>query len=378
LREYLPFGKPDFSDREIEAVARVLRSGWIGMGPETIAFECELAESLGVPHAVTVNSCTSGLLISLRLNGVKSGDEVICPSLTWCSTANAALYLGATPVFCDVDPETLCLTPETVAQALTPRTRVVMAVHFAGFGIDMAALRRALPGHVAIIEDAAHAFGSRYPDGRAVGASGNFCCFSFYANKTLSTGEGGAVALFDAEKAEQIRSLRQHGLAVDAWKRFTHPKTLLNAGLTQLGYKANYTDLQAAIGRVQLVRQGEFAARRAAAAGIYRDGLEGLPLTFQRDCTHSRHSRHMFIVVLQDGARLNRDQVLVALRERNLGATIHYEPLHLMPLYNGDSAPPSLPQTERIARNIITLPIGACVTDADAREVVAAMREILA
>ena len=164
---------------------------------------------------------------------------------------------------------------------------------------------------------------------------------------------------------------------MDAWKRFTHPRTILNADLTQLGYKANYTDLQASIGRVQLARQAEFAERRARVAAIYRDGLAGLPLSFQRDCVHAHHSRHLFVIVLADGARMDRDQLLVALRARNLGATIHYEPLHLMPLYNGAAVPPGLPQTERIARNIITLPIGACVTPEDAREVVAAMRELL-
>lgn len=377
LREYLPFGKPDFGDREIEAVARVLRSGWVGMGPETIAFERELAVDLGVPHAVTVSSCTAALLISLRLAGVDRGDQVVCPSLTWCSTANAALYLGATPVFCDVDVETLSVSPDTVARALTPRTKAVAVVHFGGFPVDVEALRRALPPHVAIVEDAAHAFGSRYPDGRPVGASGNACCFSFYANKVLSTGEGGAVALFDGEQAEQARSLRQHGFAADAWKRFTDPRTVLNANLTQLGYKANYTDLQAAIGRVQLARQDEFAARRAAVAAIYRQGLEGLPLAFQRDCTSPRHARHLFVVVLAETAKIGRDALLAAMRARNLGATIHYEPLHLMPLYNGNEPPPSLPNTERIARGILTLPIGASVSDTDAHEVVGAVREIL-
>ncbi len=377
MRKYLPFGKPDFGDREIEAVTRVLRSGWVGMGPETIAFEEDLARSVGVPHAIAVNSCTSALLISLRLAGVGPGHEVVCPSLTWCSTANVALYLGAKPVFCDVDPETLCLTPETVARVLTPRTRAVMAVHFGGFAADVGELRRALPDHVAIVEDAAHAFGSRYPDGRLVGASGNLCCFSFYANKVLSTGEGGAVTLVDAEAAEQIRSLRQHGLAVDAWKRFTHPGVLLDANLTQLGYKANYTDLQAAIGRVQLSRQEEFRRTRLEAAEIYRDGLRGLPVTLQRQVTDPGHSRHLFIVILDDEARPTRDELLVALRRRNIGATIHYEPLHLMPLYEGDGAPVSLPHTERVAANILTLPIGASVSADDARDVVAAMQAIL-
>lgn len=377
MKAYLPFGKPDFSEQEIEAVTRVMRSGWVGMGPETIAFEQDLAKHIGVPHVVSVNSCTSGLLISLRLAGIKHGDEVICPSLTWCSTANVAMHLGATVVFCDVDPETLCLTPESVAKVITPKTRAVMAVHFGGYAIDIVALRRILPTNVTIIEDAAHAFGSRYTDGRMVGASGNFCCFSFYANKVLSTGEGGAVALFDAEMAEKIRSLRQHGLPVDAWKRFTHPKTIVNFNLMQLGYKANYTDLQAAIGRVQLARQQEFSTRRAEVARIYRDGLEGLPLTFQKDCTSPAHSRHLFVVMLDGSSRLNRDELLVALRERSIGATIHYEPLHLMPLFNRDSSPPSLPITEHIANNIMTLPIGASVTADDAHEVVRCMRELL-
>ena len=377
MRDYLPFGKPDFGDGEIEAVTRVLRSGWVGMGPETLAFERELAGCIGVPHVVTVSSCTAGLHLALRVAGVGPGDEVVCPSLTWCSSANAALYLGAKPVFCDIDPQTFSLSPGTVAAALTPRTKAVMAVHFAGLAIDVAALREALPPGVAIVEDAAHAFGARYPDGRSVGASGNACCFSFYANKVLSTGEGGAVALADAEQAEQVRSLRLHALPNDAWKRFTHPKSVLNANLTQLGYKANYTDLQAAIGRVQLGRQAGFAGRRAAVAAIYREGLAGLPLAFQRDCLHPGHARHIFAVVLDDGARVGRDALLVALRERGLGATIHYEPLHVMPLYNNGASPPSLAHTARGARGILTLPIGACVSDDDAREVVAAMRELL-
>jgi len=171
LKAYLPFGKPDFSEQEIEAVTRVMRSGWVGMGPETIAFEQDLAKHIGVPHVVSVNSCTSGLLISLRLAGIKPGDEVICPSLTWCSTANVAMHLGATVVFCDVDPETLCLTPESVAKVITPRTRAVMAVHFGGYAIDIVALRRILPTNVTIIEDAAHAFGSLHgwAHGRRIG-----------------------------------------------------------------------------------------------------------------------------------------------------------------------------------------------------------------
>jgi dTDP-4-amino-4,6-dideoxygalactose transaminase len=213
------------------------------MGSETIAFERELSDFLGAPHVVTVNSCTSALFLSLLAFGVGPGDEVICPSLTWCSTANAALYLGATPIFCDVDPESLCLSSETVLKKITEKTKAVVAVHFGGLAVDIETFRSALPEPIHIIEDAAHALGSCYKNGKPVGSSGNLTCFSFYANKNLSTGEGGAIALFDSPTAERLQSLRQHALPIDAWKRFTHPKSiLLSNPLTELDYKISYTD----------------------------------------------------------------------------------------------------------------------------------------
>ncbi len=377
---YLAFGRPNFSVAEEEAVIRVLRSGWVGMGSETVAFEAELAAFIGVPHVVTVDSCTSALFLSLLANGIRPGDEVICPSLTWCSTANAALYIGAKPVFCDVDSKTLCVSPESVVAKLTPRTRAVMIVHYGGYAADIDAIRAVLPEGVAIVEDAAHALGSRFANGHRVGASGNLSCFSFYANKNLSTAEGGAIALADREMAERLQSLRQHALPINAWMRYTHSKSLLlSPALMELGYKANFTDLQAAIGRVQLKRQQEFFEIRLALARLYREGLTDLtpPLDFQEGCTHSGHARHLFVVCLPEAGRRKRDEVVVAMRDRNLGVAIHYAPLHLMPLYCAEGAPPELPNTERICRNIMTLPIGANMDPQDAEEVVQALREIL-
>jgi dTDP-4-amino-4,6-dideoxygalactose transaminase len=184
--DYLAFGRPDFGEEEIAAVTRVLRSGWVGMGPEVIAFEQELSSFVDAPHVVTVNSCTSALHLALLVNGVGPGDEVIVPSLTWCSTANAALYLGARPIFCDIDQATLCSTTELILAQLGPRTKAVVVVHFGGIAVDVQELRRGLPAHVSIIEDAAHALGACYQNGRRVGSSGNLVCFSFYANKNLS------------------------------------------------------------------------------------------------------------------------------------------------------------------------------------------------
>lgn len=378
-QDYLAFGKPNFSTLEIEAVTRVLSSGWIGMGPETIAFEAELAAFLGVPHVVTVNSCTAALFLSLHVAGVQAGDEVICPSLTWCSTANAALYLGATPVFCDVDPETLCASPEQVRACVTERTKAVVVVHFGGYPMDMAALRAALPERVAIVEDAAHAFNSRMPDGRLVGASGNLACFSFYANKNLSTGEGGAIALTDRATAERLQSLRQHALPVDAWKRYSHPTTMFLSGhLTELGYKMNFTDLNAAIGRVQLSRQREFSEIRAEIALRYESRLRGHGFGLQSKCTAAVHAKHLFTVQLPlEKSRRNRNEAIAALRAQNIGASIHYLPLHHMPLYR-DSVRQPLPHTDRVTERIMTLPISASMTTRDADRVCNALIEVIA
>jgi len=299
-KEYLPFGKPDFSDEEIKAVSRTMRAGWVGMGQETIKFEEELSSYLDVPHVVTVNSCTSALFLSLLIHGIGPGDEVICPSLSWCSTANVALYLGAKPVFCDVDPDTLCITPKSVSEKLTECTRAVIIVHFGGLAADVEQIHSILPPDAAIVEDAAHALGTKFPNAKAVGTSGNLTCFSFYANKNLSTAEGGAIALFNDEQAEHIRSLRQHAMASSAWNRYVQPNSIVYSVLAELGYKMNYTDLQAAIGRVQLKRQPEFQARRLEIANLYYQELSFLKtyIRFQYNVTHPYHARHLFAVVL--------------------------------------------------------------------------------
>ena len=360
--DYIPFGKPLFNDEECGAVCRILHSGWIGMGPETISFEKELSEYVHSPQMVTTNSCTSALFLSLLVHGIGPGDEVICPSLTWCSSANVALYLGAKVVFCDIDPSTLCVNAETVSRKITEKTKAVIIVHYGGLAINIEEIRQILPDHVAIVEDAAHAFGSLYPDGTPVGSSGNLTCFSFYANKNLSTAEGGAIAVSDIRIAERLRSLRLHGLPIDAWMRYSQPKILmLSPQLSYLGYKFNYTDLQAAIGRIQLKKQEDFACKRSDIARIYHDSLSGIPgILFQKDCLSEKHAKHLFLIQLPlHGSSLSRDEIIIELRNRNIGASIHYAPLHLMPLYGHLG---SLPVTEDVSRKIITLPISPSMT----------------
>lgn len=376
--EFLPFGKPSFGPEEEEAIVRVLRKGWIGMGPETIAFEEEIARYIAVPHAVTVNSCTSALFLSLLVHGVGAGDEVIVPSMTWCSTANAAMFLGARPVICDVDPETMCATWEDVAARITPKTKAVIVVHYGGLAAETRRIRRNLPSHIALIEDAAHAFGTLHTDGTLVGMDGNLTCYSFYANKNLSTGEGGAVVLRDDVLADRLKSLRLHALQSDAWKRFTN-KQVFDMGLTELGYKMNYTDMQACIGRVQLRRQPELNERRATIVQKYlRELPAAIPdIRFQAGLGTVGHVAHLFVVKLPiERLDVTRDELLLLMRERNVGAAIHYAPLHKMPLYNQAAPQARLPKVESIADRILTLPISASMTTADADDVIAALADI--
>lgn len=376
--DFLVFGKPNFSEDEITAVTRVMQSGWIGMGPETIAFEDELSKYVEAPHVVTVNSCTSALFLSLLVSGVGEGDEVICPSFTWCSTANAALYLGAKPVFCDIDPGTLNVTPESIRSCLSERTKAVIVVHMGGLAADMDAIRAALPENVAIIEDAAHALGATYPNGRPVGSSGNLVCFSFYANKNLSTGEGGAIALLDPDKMARLRSLRLHALPANAWQRFSNAQVHVVPQLTELGYKMNYTDLQAAIGRVQLRRMEEFANRRQTIADIYLHQLPELlhGIEFQYEVAAQGHAKHLFLCLLPNNFGMSRNELLIELRKQNIGASLHYQPLHEMPFYEKFARVP-LPVTEAVGQGIITLPIGNAMQINDTESVLAALSTIM-
>lgn len=376
---YLAFGTPDYTEEEIEAVARVMRSGWVGMGQETIAFERELSDYIGAPEVVTVNSCTSALFLALLVENVNAGDEVIVPSLTWCATANAVLYLGATPVFCEIDADSFCVTPKSILEKVTPRTKAVIVVHYGGYAIDIDQLRNALPAHISIIEDAAHAMGARHANGKQVGASGNSVCFSFYANKNLSTADGGAIALFDSVKAERLRSLRMSGLASHAWSRYIKPSSAFDFALNDLGYKMNFTDLQSAIGRVQLRRLDGMAAIRKSLAERYRRRFDeyGLELVFQSGAFDERHARHLLVASCgEETTGLSRDGLLLALREQNIGASIHYRPLHTQPLYQR-YGPWKLSVTEAVAERIMTLPISARMTTEDVDYVCAHLTNII-
>ncbi len=375
--EYISFGRPNFSEEEIEAVVNTMSSGWVGMGSETLKFEEELAQFMKAPFVSTVNSCTSALFLALKVLGIRKNDEVICPSLTWCSDVNSILYNDANPIFCDIDPQTLNVSTKTILEKVTNRTKAVIVVHYAGLAVDVKELRSNLPGRIKIVEDAAHALGSFYEDNTPVGSSSNMTCFSFYANKNLSTGEGGAIATNEETKNEIIKSLRQNSMNVNAWNRFVNPKSILYSEIITLGYKMNYTDLQASIGRVQLKRQIEFSETRTIIGDYYYNELQKLQpqVKFQKNVTDHKHSKHLFVIILpNDKLNISRDEFVLKLREQNIGASIHYYPLHYMPLYSQYGT--NLIQTEKIASSIITLPISASMTIEDAEYVVEKFKNI--
>jgi perosamine synthetase len=369
IREtYLPFGKPNFTEEEFEAVARVMKSGWIGMGNEVAAFEQELAAYVKAKHVITVDSCTSALFLSLKAQGIKEGDDVVISSLTWCSSANAAVYCGAKPVFADIDEDSLITTTENILAVLTPKTKAVVLVHYGGLAFELKDLKNKLPKNIIIVEDAAHALGAKFKDGTKVGSSGNLTCFSFYANKNLSTGEGGAIALNDDKLADQIRSLRQHGMPVNAWKRFINPKSMIYSQLEQLGFKMNYIDLHACIGRIQLRRFEEMQKIRHNIAKRYANELD---LKYQSGLTEESHAKHLYVVRLPlNKMKMSRDEFLLAMRDRNIGASIHYMPLHMMDFYRESYGEQKLPVSERVFNDIITLPISASMTDQDVTDVI--------
>jgi len=379
--EFLVFGAPVIAEDEIAEVVATLRSGWIGTGPRTQEFERRFADVVGARHAVALNSCTAGLHLSLKVLGVGPGDEVITTPLTWCATANVVVHLGARPVFVDVDRATGNLLPERVEAAVTPRTKAIVPVHFAGRACDMDRIMETASRHgLKVVEDAAHAIEATWK-GRKVGSIGDCTAFSFYANKNITTGEGGMVTTDDPELARRIRVLSLHGVSADAWRRFRADGPA-HVEVVEPGFKYNMTDLQAALGLRQLEKLWRHHRRRETLWGFYNEALAGLPLQLpppvEPDC---RHACHLYTVLLDtDRARIDRDALRAALKARKIGTGLHYVALHLQPFYRDAFGlrRGMFPNAEYISDRTLSLPLSPGVTDQDAQDVVDALRAILA
>jgi dTDP-4-amino-4,6-dideoxygalactose transaminase len=378
-RDFLVFGKPSIGDAEIAEVVDSLRSGWVGTGPKVARFERALGEYVRAPHVRCLSSCTASLYLALKVAGVTSGDEVITPAMTFLATPNAVEHIGATPVLVDVEPGTGLIDLAAAEASVTSRTRAVIPVHMAGRPVDLDALGAFAAHHgLTVIEDAAHAIGAEWA-GRRVGAHGNLVAFSFYANKNVSTGEGGALVCPSAAMAERVRRLARQGLSEDAWSQFSRHGHVLPE-LEEPGFKHNMTDLQAALGLHQLSRLDASIECRASQWQEYDDALEPLPLTLPlQPAPGTRHARHLYQVLLDPLAPLTRDQLSQSLRERGIGTGVHYRAVHLHRYYRERYAidPGSLPVATDISERTLSLPIGPGVTDDDLAYVIAALHDEL-
>jgi len=374
---FLPFSRPSIGDAEVAAVSEVLRSGWITTGPKNHALEARFAEHLGARHAVALCSATAGMHLTLLALGIGPGDEVITPSMTWVSTANMVCLLGATPVFVDVDPDTLMVSPEAVAAAITPRTRAIVPVHYAGAACDLAPLRALAERHgVALIEDAAHAVGTRY-QGEPIGRRGT-ALFSFHAIKNLTCAEGGMLVTDDAVLAERVRRLKFHGLAVDAFDRESLGRKP-QAQVVEPGFKYNLSDLHAAVALVQLDRIADINARRRRLAERYLERLRSLPVQpLALPADPDSHAWHLFILRI-DPARcgLDRDAFMAALQARGVGTGIHFIATHLHPYYRERWPELQLPHSEWNSSRICSIPLFPDMQDDDVERVATAIEAVL-
>ncbi len=377
---FLPPFAPCLGKEEYEEVLDTLRSGWLTMGPKTRRFEEAFAEYVGAQHAIAVSSCTAGLHLALVAGGIGPGDEVITTPLTFCSTANVIVHQGATPVLADVRPDTLNIDPREIQRRITPRTRAVIPVHLAGQPCQMDEIRSVADEHgLLLIEDAAHATGAEYR-GRKIGTFGDVTVFSFYATKNLTTGEGGMICTEDQDLAEKMRILRLHGISQDAWKRYTDKGSWYYEVLLP-GYKYNMTDLQAALGLHQLARQEEFLRVRERYARIYAEAFADLPeirAPFVK--SHVRHAWHLYIVQLDlQRLTIDRGEFIEALRRENVGASVHFIPLHLHPFYQGRYGLQrgDFPVAETAYEGIVSLPLYPRMTEEDVNDVVQAVKKVI-
>lgn len=382
MNAFLPFALPEIGEEEIAAVTEALRSGWVTTGPKAKQFEADFAAFLGGGvEAIAVNSATAGLHLGLEALGIGPGDEVITTTHTFTATAEVIRYLGADPVFVDVDPKTLCIDVEAVESAISPRTKAVIPVHFAGRAADMGALLAITRKHgLKVMEDAAHALPTTC-NGKLIGTlDSDVTVFSFYANKTITTGEGGMLVTRDPEIAKRVRVMRLHGISRDAFDRFTAKVPSWYYEVVAPGFKYNMTDIAAAMGIHQLRKAGRFQERRAQIATMYNNAFQNLPIVLPpQPAQGERHSWHLYVIRLGDSVAMARDRFVERMFELGIGCSVHYIPLHLHPYWRDTYKlrPEMFPASQRIYERTLSLPMYSAMTDADVLRVVDAVKQVI-
>jgi dTDP-4-amino-4,6-dideoxygalactose transaminase len=378
--DFLVFGSPVIGEAEIEEVVASMRSGWLGSGPKVAQFEREFLAYQGADHAAALNSCTAALHLSMLAAGVKPGDEVITTPLTFCATVNAIIHAGAVPVLADIDPRTMNVDPDEIERRITPRTRALLPVHFAGRPCDMDRIAAIAAKHdLRVIEDCAHAIETEYR-GRKAGTFGDFGCFSFYVTKNIVTGEGGMVISKREEDIVRIKVLGLHGMTKDAWQRFG------DAGykhyqVVECGFKYNMMDLQAAIGLHQLRSIEPYWEKRRAVWQRYDAALARLPLGIPAAPEpDTRHALHLYTVLVdEERTGISRDGFLDAMTECRIGIGVHYLSVAEHPYYQERFGwrPEEWPNAMRIGRQTVSLPLSAKLSASDVDDVIDAVRDVL-
>lgn len=375
----VPFAPPAIGQDEIDAVVSTLASGWLSTGPRVQEFERAFAAYTGAPHAIALNSCTAALHLALLASGIGPGDEVVTTPLTFCATANVVLHVGATPCFADIEPETCNLSPAAARAAITGRTRALLPVHYAGRPVETAAFRELAASHgLTLVEDAAHAV-EAVSGGRKVGTTADYTCFSFYATKNLTTGEGGMLTTASDEGARFARIAGLHGMSRDAWARYGGAGSP-HYDVVMPGFKYNMMDLQAAIGLRQLAGLERRLARREAIWRIYDEGLADLPLTRPAPVARGDvHSRHLYTILVTPDTGWSRDALVAALAARGITASVHFRALHLHPFYQErfGFVRGQFPAAERVSDTVISLPLSGAMPGADAERVVDTLRQLV-
>lgn len=390
MNHFIPFALPDIGEPEIDAVAQAMRSGWLTTGPVSKQFEQEFAAYIGSGvDAIAVNSATAGLHLALEAMGVGPGDEVITTTHTFTASAEIARYLGAEPVLVDIDPKTLCIDPEAIRAAVTPRTKVIIPVHYAGLACDMQAILTIAREHnLKIIEDAAHSLPSTWHGATIGSLASDATVYSFYATKTLAAGEGGMIVTRNAAIAKRCRVMRLHGIDRDAFDRFTSKKPAWYYEIVAPGYKYNLTDPAAAMGRVQLSRLHDMCNRRREIAEAYDQAFATLPLilpprptslaahaNYRADDTHAWH---LYVVRLATN-RIERNDFIAAMAEKGIGCSVHYVPLHLQPYWRDryNLTAQMYPHSQAAYEQMVSLPIYSRMTDEDVQRVITAVTQLL-
>jgi dTDP-4-amino-4,6-dideoxygalactose transaminase len=382
LSQFIPFAIPDLGNAEIDAVVETLRSGWMTTGPKTKEFEKAFAEFLGDGvDALAVNSATAGLHLALEAIGVGQGDDIITTTHTFTATAEVIRYMGAHPIFVDIDPATFCIDPARIEAAITPRTKAIIPVHYGGMACDMDAIQTVARKHsLKVVEDAAHALPTR-SNGQLIGTlDTDATVFSFYATKTLATGEGGMLVTRNPEIANRVAVMRLHGISKDAFDRYRSRTPAWYYEVVAPGFKYNLTDVASAIGIEQLKKAPQFHARRLALGARYDVELHDLPLVLPpRPLDRTAHAWHLYVIQLLEWADRSRDEFIADMAAAGIGTSVHYIPLHLHPYWRDTYGlrPEQFPNSTRAFKDIVSLPLYTRMTDSDQDRVICTIRSLL-